>query len=150
VIIDNYYIGGVLQTNVAQAKFNFLNGPVSASDFTFTNKTPVIVGILASNLYARSSGKNPGRFTVSRTGSTKTDLIIDYNIHGTAINGKDYETIGSSITIPAGQITADILIKPLAEAFSGIKTVFLSLENLNLSTRWMLGPDYHAVVVISP
>jgi mannan endo-1,4-beta-mannosidase len=75
---------------------------------------------------------------------------VKYTIRGTAKNGTDYQTIPNAVTIPAGASEAAIAILPKQENHQkGLKTVFLSLENLPNSTDYMLGPDFHAVVNIS-
>jgi len=60
-----------------------------------------------------AEGGDPGVFTVSRTGSTHDPLLVNYMIGGSAEEGTDYDSIGGSITIPAGSSTGTIQIKSI-------------------------------------
>ena len=59
------------------------------------------------------------------------DLIIDYTIGGTAINGVDYTTIPSTITIPAGQDSVSVIIHPLQDGLTeSIETVTITVPTI--------------------
>src|SRR5262249_9098591 len=71
----------------------------------------------------------PGIFKVVRTGGMKTKLNVHYMITGTAQNGIDYDEISGTVTIPAGESSAPILIRPVPDkALEGTETVTLTLE----------------------
>lgn len=55
----------------------------------------------------------PGVFRISRTGFTIQPVTVFYNLAGTAVNGTNYETIPTSVVIPAGQSFVDIFIVAL-------------------------------------
>lgn len=76
---------------------------------------------------AKASPGAPGRFLITRTGDLLT-LPVRYTIGGTAINGRDYEAIGTSVTIGPGEgsTAMDILVVPKAEAATG-ESVVLTL-----------------------
>lgn len=58
------------------------------------------------------------------------DLIIDYYVGGTAVEGVDYETIADQIVIPAGMSTATLPIIPIADGLNeSDETVILYLYN---------------------
>lgn len=58
------------------------------------------------------------------------DLVIDYHISGTAVNGTDYETIADQITIPAGMSTATLPVIPLDDDIEeGIENIVLEMYN---------------------
>jgi len=42
-----------------------------------------------------------------------TDFTINYVLAGTAVMGDDYETIPTSVTIPAGSVTATVTVNPI-------------------------------------
>ena len=63
------------------------------------------VTIAATDPTAAESSGNNGIFTITRTGSTTSALSVNYTVSGTATNGTDYSTIGSSVTIPAGSFS---------------------------------------------
>ncbi|MFM6728867.1 MAG: beta strand repeat-containing protein, partial [Dolichospermum sp.] len=54
-------------------------------------------------------------YTFSRTGSTTSPLTVNYTIGGTATNGSDYGTIGTSVTFAAGSSTATVTVDPTAD-----------------------------------
>jgi len=62
------------------------------------------------------SGPDPAAFTFTRTGSTASALTVEYSVAGSAINGTDYNLIESSITIPAGSASADLVVLPVDDA----------------------------------
>jgi len=76
-----------------------------------------------------SGARSPGRFTVYRSGSTRTRLIVHYVIGGTALNEIDYDKLSGAVTIRAGEDSTDILIKPIPDkALEGNETVTLTLD----------------------
>ena len=71
---------------------------------------------------------NPGVFTISRTGVTTAALTVNYAISGTATNGVDYTTLGSSVVIPAGSASATITVTPRDDSqVESTETVSLTL-----------------------
>ena len=50
--------------------------------------------------------QNSGQFTLTRTGSIANALTAYYSIAGTATNGSDFSSLGSSVTFAAGSSTA--------------------------------------------
>jgi hypothetical protein len=78
---------------------------------------------------------DPAHFIISRSGDQTHSLTVFYSIHGTAINGQDYQGISTSVTIPAGEASADITIIPLPDSIIGgvtppelMETVGIRLE----------------------
>jgi hypothetical protein len=77
---------------------------------------------------ASEPGNNPAIFTFSRAGNTNSALTISFGIGGTASNGVDYATITNSISLAAGQTSANVVITPVNEpSANGYKTVVLTL-----------------------
>lgn len=121
------------------------SGPVTI--FVLTSLPPVVSiyapdpvaveGTNYGNWYAPTnattnyiSGANTATFLVRRDSATNTALTVYYSIGGTAINGVDYVTLPTSVTIPAGQRYALITIDPLDDMDSSYRpydTVILSL-----------------------
>ena len=67
-------------------------------------------------------------FTVHRTGDAQRPLTVLYRIAGTAENGVDYEEIPHRTEIPAGEASADIVIRPLGDnLLEGDESVILHL-----------------------
>ncbi len=73
------------------------------------------VSIQATDDRASEAGPDPGRFTISRTGSTQTALAVKCRVSGTAKNGSDYQRL-SRFTIPAGQSSLVLTVLPKDDA----------------------------------
>jgi polygalacturonase len=145
VIFDNFYIEGKKALNPKDAYFDIQNRYVNLK---FTRSNPTIANITATALYA-SESRNAGKFRITRTGDTRKPLTVKYTIRGTATNGRDYQKIPGSATIPVGADSVAIAIQPKRDSQrEGLETVFLCLENQPNSTNYMLGPDFQAVVNI--
>lgn len=86
------------------------------------------VSIAATNPNA-AEPSTTGTFTVTRTGATTSALVVNYTIGGTAVNGTDYTTLGTSVSIPAGQSSATITVTPIDNTIvDGTRTVILTLS----------------------
>lgn len=86
------------------------------------------------NIYSAVSSvpRNGGaaRVTVSRAGSTEEPLVVNYLVTGTAVSGVDYAGLSGSMTIPAGQLTADINVAPIAGSTNPLpRTVTIRLSD---------------------
>lgn len=67
---------------------------------------------------------SPVRFYVSRTGSTSSNLTVEYALSGTATAGSDYTGPSGSVTIPAGSLGASVNLTIVNDtAFEGTETV---------------------------
>ena len=86
------------------------------------------VNVTATDAIATEAGTTTGTFTFARTGSTAAPLTVNYTIGGSAANGGDYTTIGTSVAIPAGAASATVVITPVDDAESeGTEAVVLTL-----------------------
>ena len=86
------------------------------------------VDIVASDPIACEFGADHGAFTIARTGSRALALNMPIAISGTAINGVTYQTVASSIAIPAGSATASIAIVPVPDTIAqGDRTAIVTL-----------------------
>jgi hypothetical protein len=111
----------VLSVLLAGFWFDAAAAPVISTNFP-------IVTILATMPLASEPGNNPAIFTFSRAGNTNSALTISFGIGGTASNGVDYATITNSISLAAGQTSANVVITPVNEpSANGYKTVVLTL-----------------------
>jgi hypothetical protein len=67
-------------------------------------------------------------YTFTRTGAITSSLIVNYGITGTATNGTDYATIGTSVTFAANSATAIVTVNPTADTIiENNETVALTL-----------------------
>ena len=76
-----------------------------------------------------------GRFRVTQTATSSTDTVVKYLIGGVATpgSGNDYATLSGTVTIPAGQLTADIDVLVANDAIvEGTETVVVTLSGLDV------------------
>jgi N-acetylneuraminic acid mutarotase len=103
------------------------------------------VSVNATDSGASEPGSNTGKFTFTRTGSTASSLTLNYAISGSAANGSDYNTIASSITIPAGASSKTLTITPTDDAFAeGAENVTLTLKS---SSTYAMGNSSASVTI---
>ncbi len=118
----------------------FSNPVTVGPDFTganFTAAATPTVTLVVSDPDCEEGTTNPGRFTLTRTGSTTAGMTVNFFAPtGTATKGADYTLSpdlfsGSAIypaTIPAGQSAIDIVVSATADATAeGPETVTLEL-----------------------
>ena len=105
------------------------------------------VSIQAIDGGAAEAGPDPGTFGLTRSGGDVGNaLTVSYTISGTATNGLDYETIGGSVVIPAGQASAEVTITPLADAVpESSETVVITVND---GAAYNLGSPVTATVTI--
>ncbi|WP_443943537.1 Calx-beta domain-containing protein [Pedobacter sp. AW1-32] len=83
----------------------------STSNLVSINTTPATINIIDNTkatvtVAATANGaepNTPGQFTFTLSNVSTTDTQVNFVISGTATNGSDYSSIGTSVTIPAGQ-----------------------------------------------
>lgn len=100
----------------------------------YGTKPKVTISAVDANATENS---DPGQFLVTRTGSTKNSLTVNYTIGGTATNGTDYDSISGSVVIPAGETSATISINTAGKddaVYEGNETVILALVAGNTYT----------------
>lgn len=64
-----------------------------------------------------TEGGESGVFTLRRTGSLGSRLVVHYTLGGSAIHQADYVASGDQIEIPAGQMQANIQVLPIDDAY---------------------------------
>ncbi|KQM69470.1 hypothetical protein ASE74_05645 [Pedobacter sp. Leaf216] len=83
------------------------------------------------NVAATANGAEPGtpgQFTFTLSNVSTTDTQITYSVTGTATSGLDYTSIGTTVTIPAGQTTATVSVPVLNDNLvEGTETVILTM-----------------------
>jgi len=88
-----------------------------------------VAKIAAADNTATEAGPTSGSITFTRTGNTDADLEVKYSIGGTATLGSDYDPIPETVTIPAGQESATILITAIDDLLAEFdETVSLTIE----------------------
>jgi parallel beta-helix repeat protein len=71
------------------------------------------VSVLATETVCIEGGTNSGRFSIRRIGSIAADLTVGYSVAGLAAPGTDYELLTGSVTIPAGDDSANVRVQPI-------------------------------------
>lgn len=120
-----------------------------------TPPTLPLITIVAIDPTARegtnsSGGLNTATFLVNRVGATNQPLEIFFNTSGTASNGEDYAAIASPLTIPAGQRSARIVIRPTDDNRpEPVETVVVTLREDDAAVpRYVLGRPRRAAAII--
>jgi hypothetical protein len=117
---------------------------------------PPLVRILATDPYAAerpdTSPPNTATFKVRRTGATNEALQVWYALGGTAVNGKDYQELTGTVTIPAGKRSARITVVPLNDDLpEPVETVVCELSpspTVSPIDPYHIGRPARAVAVI--
>jgi hypothetical protein len=105
------------------------SGAPSTDSVTVNAFTPATVTVAATDASASETGPDAGTFTFSRTGSTAAALVVQYRMGGTATNGSDYAALSGSLTIPAGQASATVTVRPVDDPDSeGAETVDVTVQ----------------------
>lgn len=130
-------------TNLPPVVTIFAVDPIAAEGTNWCNwysNTPTALG-----------GTNTATFLVRRTGATNDPLTVPYHIGGSASNGVDYVTLSGSVTIPAGEHSARIVVVPIDDTLPECtETVILSLiEPASAPAPYLVGwPPKAAAIII--
>jgi Calx-beta domain/Domain of unknown function (DUF4114) len=124
--------------------FEIINAPP-------VNVTPIISVAVSDPAAAETKtgeATNPGQFTLTRTGATTADLLVNYTLAGTATNGTDYQNIAGTATFKAGSNTTTIDINPTDDVvYEDNETVILTLTDGG--TNYILDPIKTGTVTIA-
>jgi hypothetical protein len=96
--------------------FNPINATLDAikvHTYTILDDDANSVSVTATTSVAAESGA-PGNFRLARTGPTSTNLLVNFQVTGTASAPTDYGPLGNSVTIPAGAAFVDLPVVPRA------------------------------------
>jgi len=104
-------------------------GSPSAATATIQANDPIVT-ITATDATAGepATGFGDGQFMVTRAGATALEIVVSYNVGGTAAAGSDYAALSGSVTIPSGSTSATIPVIVLDDNLvEGSKTVTVTL-----------------------
>ncbi|MCX2576362.1 Calx-beta domain-containing protein, partial [Pedobacter sandarakinus] len=82
---------------------------VAPASISIVDNTTASVTVAATT--NASEPNNQGLFTFMLSQVSTTNTVINYSVAGTAVQGTDYNSIGTSITIPAGQTSVTLPIQ---------------------------------------
>lgn len=116
--LSNSYTGDMTVTSdklIRVALLN-LNGNVGAAGYFsgFTKDVSVQTQTVNGDNIALE-GCIPASFTFGIDAPASTPTVLTYTIGGTATNGIDYSLLDNSITIPAGQTQASVIINSISD-----------------------------------
>ncbi len=99
--------------------------------------------ITATDAYADEAGDS-GEFTISRD-NTVGDLTVSFSVGGAAIEGDDYNSIGTDILLPSGDYSGTITINPIYDEIpEGDEDVTLTLTGVS-DPSYTIGTDTDTV-----
>jgi len=88
-----------------------------------------IISVNASRAVANITRMEDGSFEITREGGVD-ELTVSYSISGSAQAGKDYVSLPSKVTIPFGQNSVVIPVKPIASSLMTLtESVILTLQD---------------------
>ena len=103
-------------------------GTTTAVTGTITNDDLPSITLAVAPASVLEDGTPNLVYTFTRTGPTTNALTVNYGITGTATNGTDYATIGTSVTFTAGSSTATVTLNPTPDTvIEANETVALTL-----------------------
>lgn len=86
------------------------------------------------------------RVVLHREGNASQSLVVDLQLGGTAVSGVHIQSLPSSVTIPAGQTTLEILVSARAAGLtSGPKVLLVQLASRD---RYLTGSPHEALVYV--
>lgn len=126
--VDNVEM--VFQATLAPGDYEIV---VSSSSSTATpyalawHSLPMVT-ISATTAEARELDGQDGILTLTRSGDLTYPLYVPITVTGDAIAGTHYQTLPSSLSIPAGQSSATLAVAPIADAIAqGDRLVTISI-----------------------
>ncbi len=116
---------------------------------TILDQLPVVT--ISGGATVVEGAGTPALFTVSRTGATNTGLLVNFEVGGSAIEGADYSSVGRSVTIPVGSVSATIPVLPIGDPFNEYGDISLDdtvIVQLAPGSGYSVGSPSSAIVVI--
>jgi uncharacterized delta-60 repeat protein len=89
---------------------------ISSAEVLLVDDDLPIVTVNASDAIASEPSANTGRFTFIRAGDFSGNLVVNYLVTGTATSGVDFQPLAGQVTIPAGQVSANVTVIPIEDA----------------------------------
>ena len=105
------------------------------------------INIVASDPNASEAGRDPGVFTVTRSGNTTGSTTVYLTNGLQTAQAADYDSIPLSVTFAAGQTTVTLTVRPVDDTtVENTESVILSI---NPTLTYRLGPNTAARVNIT-
>lgn len=130
----NLYVASSGQSALRVFSPGLASRATTGSDGTFnvvrlTNALPLVtLTSTDTNLYERLAG-DTGNLVLTRAGANSEPLNVVLAYTGTAANGVDYETLSTTLTIPAGETLLTNIVVPVDNALlDGPRTLVASIQ----------------------
>ena len=115
----NYRVGSDYEARITIADNDVAPPPV----------IPVIT-VAATDAEAGEVGGNNGTFTLTRSGSLNSTLVVRYTAAGTATGGTDYSALSGFAVFAWGAATTTVVVAPINDAtYEPIETIVLNLTD---------------------
>ncbi len=151
-IDDNQSLGDVT-LNVALSpdplpNLSYALGTPTSAWLLIIDTDPPVVVIKASESSIIETGVTTGKFTATRTGSTVSALVVQYDLGGTAKSGVDFKSPPFPLLIPAGKASAAINVTPIDDKeYKGDRTVVATLLSSSSSAYYLGAPDNATITI---
>jgi hypothetical protein len=124
-----------------------VGAPASATVTIVDNdSTTPVVTVSALDGNASESG-DTGSFAVIRAGDPSPSLTVNVTLTGTAVNGTDYITLPTTVSMPSGSFLVIVSVTPLADGLTeSNETVILTVT---AGTGYVVGAPSGATVTIA-
>jgi hypothetical protein len=127
---DAGYVGADSFTYIATD--GVLNSSAATVGIGVGTATDNVISVLASDAFA-TEAESTGTFVFARTGDTSLPVTVSYAVSGSATSGTDFDALGGTVTIAAGESSASVVINALDDSSSdGTETVTLSIAQTAL------------------
>ena len=107
-----------------------------------------VIQIVATDAVAAEANRDPGLFTLTRSGgSIGTSLTVYLRTGIQTASTTDYDTIGKSVVFAAGQTTAALILRPVDDGtIENTETVVMSLSP---AVNYRIGTNSEARILIT-
>lgn len=105
------------------------------------------ITITATDIEADEIDLNPGLFTITRDSATEFELVVEYQVDGTAIAEQDYRPLSGSVTLPVGADSATIEVIPLEDMLVEDDETVIAI--LRTSSNYEISSPSRATIIIS-
>lgn len=103
-----------------------LGSPITATVTITDTVNPLVTASVGDG--AATEAGDPGQFVLTRTGDLTLPLTVTVAFTGTAVNGTDYQTVLTTVTIPALSATVTVDVNPISDAVADpSETVILTV-----------------------
>jgi len=132
----------LLPTNTLVIEPGYESNTLSIADSSTTVEVRAINDAIEPNP-SSNTPKQVGKFEISRNDDwgLQPELIVSYQLSGTASNGVDYTNLTGTVKLPAGGPLATVFIEPIEDdQLEGDETVTLTLTHV--SDGYRINPEF--------